>query len=159
MLSDDTGIYIREYQSNSEWDIVSTSSKKPSTSHEAGVYMVLTIRRKPMYVIIAVIFPITMLSIWMKRCPCPMFTNVKWCKLFLFLIVYIFKTNLLPNYMWPFVQTNLNDWYLHNVREGSVRRCKHSELYFWHTVRAIKTPPVFAIVLMVLRLLLKQTFQ
>jgi len=63
MLSDDTGIYIREYQSNSEWDIVSTSSKKPSTSHEAGVYMVLTIRRKPMYVIIAVIFPITMLSI------------------------------------------------------------------------------------------------
>lgn len=63
MHSGRKGIELFEYEPNSEWDIVSTNWKEEFTSVEASITFELKIKRKPLYVILAVILPIAMLAL------------------------------------------------------------------------------------------------
>lgn len=63
MNSGGKGIELYDYEPNSNWDIISTSWKEELTSVEASISFELKIKRKPLYVILAVLLPISMLAI------------------------------------------------------------------------------------------------
>lgn len=56
------GIQLADYQSNSQWDILSTSASETNT-YEASVTFILRLSRKPSFYIINVILPVVLLSL------------------------------------------------------------------------------------------------
>lgn len=61
--SDDTGIFLSELESNSEWDVVSTGWNTIVDILGTNVSFELKLRRKPLYVILVIILPICMLAL------------------------------------------------------------------------------------------------
>ena len=57
------GIVLEGYEPSSEWDIISSGSTVEQESGEAAIIFTLTIRRKPRYLFLSIMFPIIMLSI------------------------------------------------------------------------------------------------
>ncbi|WAR30960.1 ACH10-like protein, partial [Mya arenaria] len=63
MLSGAKGIELWNFQENSAWSVVNTSWTVDVETYEATISFTLTIERKPLYFILSVILPITMLAI------------------------------------------------------------------------------------------------
>lgn len=56
------GIILNDYDPNSQWDIMSTSTKD-TNSYESSITFSLTLKRKPSFYIMNIIFPVILLSI------------------------------------------------------------------------------------------------
>ena len=59
----DEAVFLDEFQSNSEWDLIDSSVAENVDDQRAGLIFTLKLKRKPLYTILTVISPIWMLSI------------------------------------------------------------------------------------------------
>jgi len=57
------GIFLDGYEGNSAWDVVDTSWYSKTESEESSIVFVLKIKRKPLYGLLTLVFPIIMLAI------------------------------------------------------------------------------------------------
>ena len=63
MQSGSKGIVLDNYEPSTEWDIFSSGSTVEEESGEAAIIFSVTIRRKPRYLFLSIMFPIIMLSV------------------------------------------------------------------------------------------------
>ncbi|KAH3892845.1 hypothetical protein DPMN_016978 [Dreissena polymorpha] len=57
------GFYLDYYETNSEWDIDNTSWHIYRDKQDSAINFKITLKRKPMYFMMAILMPICMLSI------------------------------------------------------------------------------------------------
>ncbi|XP_048748158.1 neuronal acetylcholine receptor subunit alpha-6-like [Ostrea edulis] len=62
ILRSSSGIQFYEYEENSVWDLVDTSSEIQKEQRESQVKFTLTLRRKPLYYVINIILPVIFLG-------------------------------------------------------------------------------------------------
>ena len=63
MRAGSDGIDLSEFETNSEWEIIDSKATVEEESGEASIIFTLTIKRKPRYLFLSIIFPIIMLTI------------------------------------------------------------------------------------------------
>ena len=63
MHLEDKAVFLDEFQTNSEWDLIDSSVAENVDDQRAGLIFTLKLKRKPLYTILTVISPIWMLSI------------------------------------------------------------------------------------------------
>lgn len=64
---------VSDYNDNPSWDLVSTSSSKEMTSENVVIVFNLTLKRKPLYALISIVFPVltlTVLNLFVFVLPC-----------------------------------------------------------------------------------------
>ena len=57
------GIDLSEYETNPSWDIVDTSWKADFSKVESSITFSITLKRKPLYAILTIVFPLLLLSL------------------------------------------------------------------------------------------------
>lgn len=63
MQADEKGIVLDDYEPNSEWDIIDSKATVEEESGEPSIIFSLTIKRKPRYTFLSIMFPIIMLTV------------------------------------------------------------------------------------------------
>ena len=62
MYEGTTGISLDEYSTNSVWEIINTNAYVEQETYEASVIFSMTLKRKPLYTILNIVFPSIMLA-------------------------------------------------------------------------------------------------